>query len=189
MRKISVSLGAALCALAAAAVGAGCSSSVNVGSEPYAVLAPSVFAEDSAGWEGVVASLQARHGAEVLRFDGTPTELEAQLKALSPRYVAVVDVPENIGRDYVIALNQMSRRMDDDPYADFLWGIITGYDAAGAMRMVDDSQEPMVLRTGVATIKELEAANGSMHTPSWMTIRSVCAGRRSPARTPLPIVK
>ena len=158
MRKISVSLGVALCALAAAAVSAGCSSSVNVGSEPYAVLAPSVFAEDSAGWEGVVASLQARHGAEVLRFDGTPTELEAQLKALSPRYVAVVDVPENIGRDYVIALNQMSRRMDDDPYADFLWGIITGYDAAGAMRMVDDSQEPMVLRTGVATIKELEAA-------------------------------
>lgn len=158
MRKISVSLGVALCALAAAAVSAGCSSSVNVGSEPYAVLAPSVFADDSAGWEGVVASLQARHGAEVLRFDGTPTELEAQLKALSPRYVAVVDVPENIGRDYVIALNQMSRRMDDDPYADFLWGIITGYDAAGAMRMVDDSQEPMVLRTGVATIKELEAA-------------------------------
>ena len=158
MRKISVSFGAALCALVAAALTAGCSSSVNVGSEPYAVLAPSVFAEDSAGWEGVVASLQARHGAEVLRFDGTPTELEAQLKALSPRYVAVVDVPENIGRDYVIALNQMSRRMDDDPYADFLWGIITGYDAAGAMRMVDDSQEPMVLRTGVATIKELEAA-------------------------------
>lgn len=93
-----------------------------------------------------------------MRFKSTPMEMEAQLKEFNPRYVAVVDVPENIGRDYVIELNRMSRRMDDDPYADFLWGIVTGYDAAAAQRMVDNSVEPMVIRSGVGSIKELESA-------------------------------
>ena len=155
MNKLLFPLGAALCALFVVAVSR-CTSDVEPDS--YAVLAPAAFAEEAEAWEGVVSSLQQRHDAVVLRFEESPMELEAQLKEVAPRYVAVVDVPENIGRDYVIALNQMSRRMDEDPYADFLWGIITGYDAAGAQRMVDDAQEPMVLRTGVATIKELEAA-------------------------------
>lgn len=140
---------------AASVLAAGCSGAVQ---DPYVVVAPSAFAEDAEQWEQVVSRLQVRHGAEVLRFDAVPTELEAELKQLNPRYVAVVDVPENIGRDYVIELNRMSRRMDADPYADFLWGIITGYDAAAALRMVEHSVEPMVIRTGVATIKELEAA-------------------------------
>ena len=158
MKKMIFPLGAALCALFAAAAAVGCTSSSHNDSEPYAVLAPAAFAEEAEAWEGVVSSLQQRHDAVVLRFEESPMELEARLRELAPRYVAVVDVPENIGRDYVISLNQMSRRMDEDPYADFLWGIITGYDAAGAQRMVDDAQEPMVIRTGVASIKELEAA-------------------------------
>ena len=112
-------------------------------SDPYAVLAPSSFTTDSAAWENVVTSLQERHGAKVLRFANTPMDLEAELKALNPRYVAIVDVPENIGRDYVIALNQMSRRMDNDPYADFLWGIVTGRNASAAQRMLDHSATPM----------------------------------------------
>ena len=127
-------------------------------SDPYAVLAPSSFTTDSAAWENVVTSLQERHGAKVLRFANTPMDLEAELKALNPRYVAIVDVPENIGRDYVIALNQMSRRMDNDPYADFLWGIVTGRNAAAAQRMLDHSATPMEIHTGVGTIKELEEA-------------------------------
>ena len=129
MKKVFFPLGAALCALLAVAVSR-CTSDVEPDS--YAVLAPAAFAEDAESWEGVVSSLQQRHQATVLRFEDSPMELEAQLRDVAPRYVAVVDVPENIGRDYVIALNQMSRRMDEDPYADFLWGIITGCDAAGA---------------------------------------------------------
>ncbi|HJB43973.1 MAG TPA: hypothetical protein IAB87_04205 [Candidatus Coprenecus merdipullorum] len=155
MKRIFFPFGVALCALFVVAVSR-CTSDVEPDS--YAVLAPAAFAGEAEAWEGVVSSLQQRHDAVVLRFEESPMELEARLKELAPRYVAVVDVPENIGRDYVISLNQMSRRMDEDPYADFLWGIITGYDAAGAQRMVDDAQEPMVIRTGVASIKELEAA-------------------------------
>ena len=108
MKKYIFPAAVAFCALSAAFMSVSCVSS-EAESEPYAVLAPVSFAEDSAGWEGVVASLQRMHDAEVLRFDDDPTELEAQLRALNPRYVAVVDVPENIGRDYVIDLNRMSR--------------------------------------------------------------------------------
>lgn len=158
MKKMSFPFASALCAIAAAAaVAVGCTNS-DSGSEPYAVLAPASFPGDSSAWEAVVSALQQRHGARVLRFTESPLELESSLKELYPRYVAVVDVPENIGRDYVIGLNRMSRRMDSDPYADFLWGIVTGYDAEGALRMVEDSQEPMVIRTGVGSIKELESA-------------------------------
>lgn len=35
----------------------------------------------------------------------------------------------------------MSRKVDSDVYADFLWGIITGYDAAAAMKMVNNSTD------------------------------------------------
>ena len=157
MKKSLIAASVAFCSLSAAFLMVGCGSS-KTEYEPYAVLAPVSFAEDSAGWEGVVSGLQRMHEARVMRFKSTPMEMEAQLKEFNPRYVAVVDVPENIGRDYVIELNRMSRRMDDDPYADFLWGIVTGYDAAAAQRMVDNSVEPMVIRSGVGSIKELESA-------------------------------
>lgn len=146
----------ALCAAAVSAVLSGCTQAAEP--ESYAILAPESFAVEAENWEQVVSSLQERHGAQVFRFGKSPVELEEKLKALNPCYVAVVDVPENIGRDYVIEMNRMSRRMDNDPYADFLWGMITGYDAAAARRMVVHSAEPMVIHTGVATIKELEAA-------------------------------
>ena len=123
----------------------------------YVILAPESMKTDSL-WEEAVEKLRARHDAIVLRFDSLPVEAEARLKEIYPRYVAIVDKPENIGRDYVIALNRMSRRMDNDPFADFLWGIITGYDGDAVNRMIDDSAEPMVIRTGVASIKELEKA-------------------------------
>lgn len=156
MNKLLFPLQALACAFAAVVSFSGCRTLQE--SDIYVVAAPVSFPDDSLGWEQVVSVLQHRHNAEVLRFSESPMELEQDLKKLYPRYVAVVDVPERIGRDYVIEMNRMSRRMDDDPYADYLWGIITGYDAAAAMRMVENSEEPMVIRTGVASIKELESA-------------------------------
>lgn len=146
---------AAVCGISAALFSGCCRPSTIA--DTYAVLAPSSFPADTDAWEHVVASLQERHDATVLRFSGTPLDLENELRELNPRYVAVVDCPENIGRDYVIELNRMSRRMDADPYADFLWGIVTGFDAAAALRMVEHSDEPMTIRTATATIKELES--------------------------------
>ena len=123
----------------------------------YVVLVSESVNEDKA-WRDVVETLAERHDAEIILFNKSPREAMNSLKRVNPRYVAIVDKPENIGRDYVIDFHHVSRDIDDDIYADFMWGIITGYDAEAAMRMVDNSAEPLVIKDAVATIMELNSA-------------------------------
>jgi len=123
----------------------------------YVVLASRAVVED-AQWQSVVEALADRHNAEVVCFESMPREAMKQLKRLNPRYVAIVDMPENIGRDYVIDIHHVSRDIDKDIFADFMWGIVTGYDADAAMRMIENSREPLVVKDAVATIMELNSA-------------------------------
>lgn len=124
----------------------------------YMILANRQVVQDSA-WNRVVKALQEKHaGAALAVFEQSPAEALDQLREVFPRYVAVVELPENLHRDYIIDLNCMSRNIDDDIYADFLWGIITGYDAEAALRMVNDATEPLVVKTAVSTITELSSA-------------------------------
>lgn len=120
------------------------------------VASESVMAD--AEWAEVAATLAQKHDAEIATFAAAPREALEQIRDAYPRYVAIVDKPENIGRDYVIDLHKVCREVDDDIYGDFLWGIITGYDAAAAMRMVDNSTEPLLIKDAVATIMELNSA-------------------------------
>lgn len=46
---------------------------------------------------------------------------------MAPRFMAVVARPEEIDRVLVNDLHRLSRRLDDDPYGDCIWGIVTGY--------------------------------------------------------------
>ena len=85
----------------------------------YVVLA-STAVRDDAEWMKAVTALQKRHGAEVFYFEKSPREVEDALKAAYPRYVAIVEKPENLGRDFVIDFHKLSREMDDDIYEDFL---------------------------------------------------------------------
>ncbi len=109
-------------------------------------------------WKEVVNTIALKHNAEVVTFVELPREALDALRSHNPRYVAIVDMPENIGRDYVIDLHMMCREVDNDIFGDFMWGIITGYDAAAAMRMVDNSTEPLLVKDAVATIMELNSA-------------------------------
>lgn len=122
----------------------------------YVVIAGKSVVEDSL-WNKVAQALVQKHEAAFLSYNQAPEEVLPQLQEIRPRYVAIVEKPEYLGRDYVIALNQMSRKVDNDMYADFLWGIITGYDAAAAMKMVNNSTEPLVMKDAVATITELSS--------------------------------
>lgn len=123
----------------------------------YAVIASQDVVADST-WNQVAQVLKDKHQASLLTYQKHLSEVLPQLQQLHPRYVAIVEKPEHIGRDYVIALNRMSRQVDSDIYADFLWGIITGYDAAAALKMVNNSTEPLVIKDAVATITELKSA-------------------------------
>ena len=123
----------------------------------YLVIASECVMDD-AEWAEVANAIASKHDAEVVTFATSPREALEQIKVAYPRYVAIVDKPENIGRDYVIDLHKMCREVDEDIYGDFLWGIITGYDADAAMRMVNNSTEPLLIKDAVATIMELNSA-------------------------------
>ena len=102
----------------------------------YAIVAGPGIADDPQ-WSTVVEALRESHpGARVIRYRDSVREALPALRCAAPRYVAFVDRPERIGRDYIIELNRMSREADRDIYADYLWGVITGYDAEAALRMV-----------------------------------------------------
>ena len=145
-------------ALSAVVMLASCGSKADivVESDYLVVASEAVMADDE--WSAVAETLAARHNADIVTFTSLPREALDAIREAYPRYVAVVDMPENIGRDYVIDLHHVCREMDDDIYGDFLWGIITGYDAAAAMRMVTNSTEPLVIKDAVATIMELNSA-------------------------------
>ena len=113
--------------------------------------------ETDAGWQRVVKALQEKHDAEVVYFEDSPREAIPEIRRINPRYVAFVDVPEHIGRDYIIDLHKMSRTIDDDIYADYLFGVITGYDSDAALRMVHESTTPLVVKKAVVDIMEMNS--------------------------------
>lgn len=123
----------------------------------YLVVVSECVMQD-AEWAEVANTIAAKHRAKIVTFATAPREALEQIRKEYPRYVAIVDKPENIGRDYVIDIHVMCREVDDDIYGDFLWGIITGYDAEAAMRMVNNSTEPLLIKDAVATIMELNSA-------------------------------
>lgn len=125
--------------------------------DSYVVAVSRAVAEDKP-WADVAEALRLKHSADIVVYESSPCELLDTLRSLNPRYVAIVEKPENIGRDYIIDFHHTSRDVDEDIYADFMWGIITGYDAEAAMRMVDNSTEPLLIQDAVATIMELNSA-------------------------------
>ena len=133
------------------------SCSANKSDDSYVVAVSRAVNEDKP-WADVAEALRLKHSADVVVYELSPCELLDTLRSLNPRYVAIVEKPENIGRDYIVDFHHTSRDVDEDIYADFMWGIITGYDAEAAMRMVDNSSEPLLIKDAVATIMELNSA-------------------------------
>ena len=66
----------------------------------YVVLASKAVQQDAA-WMQVVNALKEKHGAEVFFYEKAPRENLADLQRVKPRYVAIVEKPENLNRDYV----------------------------------------------------------------------------------------
>ncbi|MEG2790298.1 MAG: hypothetical protein RSA98_01745 [Odoribacter sp.] len=124
--------------------------------QDYFILAGKEVRDDPE-WNSVVKTLQEKHQASVFYYTKMPREALKELQKSQPRYVAIVEKPENIGKEYIIDLHKLCREVDEDIYADFLWGVITGYNADGAMKMVKNSTEPLVIKSAVSTIMELKS--------------------------------
>ncbi|MBM4037917.1 MAG: hypothetical protein FJ290_05330, partial [Planctomycetes bacterium] len=118
------------------------------GKGSYAVVVSRATFAD-AEWRPVVDALRAKHGATVLIYPGAVAEARAALADAFPRYACFVARPEEAGRDFVVAVHRLTRALDDDPYTDVLWGILTGYEAADALRIARHS-EPLAVRRAAA---------------------------------------
>jgi hypothetical protein len=67
------------------------------------------------------------------------------LRKQFPRFACFVVPPEEVTRDFACQVHRLTRQLDDDPYTDCFWGIITGYDATNALRIAQHAA-PLTIR-------------------------------------------
>jgi len=92
----------------------------------------------------VVEALVDKHHAAVVSYGGPVLDVLPALREKFPRYACFVVQPSEASREFVASVHQLTRRLDDDPYTDCFWGILTGYDAASALRIAKHN-EPLVV--------------------------------------------
>lgn len=125
---------------------AGLCACARAGGADYAVVVSDKTNADPQ-WHAVVEVLREKHHASVLTFGKSVAESLPKLRAQFPRYACFVATPAEATREFVVQVHRLTRRLDDDPYTDCIWGILTGYDAANALRIAKQT-EPLVIRKG-----------------------------------------
>lgn len=123
-------------------------SPVAEGPDYAVVVSESTAATD--GWDDVVNALVSRHAAPVIPFSGAPfpAAVRDELAAFHPRYVCFVAQPPEVTDAFVINVHELTRQLDDDPFGDCLWGIITGARPEDAMRLASASS-PLEIQRGL----------------------------------------
>ena len=114
----------------------------------YAVVV-SVRTQADPAWRAVVTALLKKHRAQVITFNSSVNEVLPELRRLFPRYVCFVTQPEEASRQFVAQVHRLTRQLDEDPYTDCFWGILTGYDAAAALRIAR-LDHPLIVRKAAA---------------------------------------
>jgi zinc protease len=121
------------------------------GSEPapsqppsYAVIS-STDTYDDPSWKKVVEALVAKHEAHRIVYRDSVDEVLEELAERHPRYTCFVARPSEATRSFVTEVHTLTRGLDEDPYIDTLWGILTGYDAACALRIARTA-DPLTVR-------------------------------------------
>lgn len=118
------------------------------------VVVTSLLTAQQPEWKAAADALEAKHKdeARVVRVTAEPSVTNAlkQLRAANPTHVAFVMRPEEVAFPTVVALKRMMRDLDDDPYDDAKWGVVTGPTAVDAKRIAS-SREPREIRTALTT--------------------------------------
>jgi hypothetical protein len=106
-------------------------------------------------WRAVVEALREKHGGPALTFATNIAECQSALRGQLPRYVCFVTRPEEATRQFVAEVHRLARGLDEDPYTDVLWGILTGYDATNALRIARHRAPLTVRKVAAGTDVEL----------------------------------
>ena len=117
--------------------------------DPDYVVVASERCRGTDGWSQVAGALAAKHAADLLVFKDSPEELLPELRRRHPRMVGVVAMPDEAGRARMGEFHRMLRRLDDDPYLDARWGVVTASGWPAAMEMVR-AERPLQISTMLA---------------------------------------
>ena len=116
---------------------------IQEGSEYVVCISEVAYGLD--GWNAAAQELRKKYGGTLIEYGaGAPEAVLPLLRQLRPTHVAFVMLPTACDREFVVQTHRMMRRLDEDPYADALWGIVTGYDASDVLRIARE-KEPLVV--------------------------------------------
>lgn len=123
----------------------------------YAIVSSASTTSDPA-WQRVIEALEAKY-PEAQKFtfaDGEPEKTLGGLRKAHPKYTCFVAKPDEVSRKFVTQVHQLTRSYDEDPYADTLWGILTGFDAENALAIAATTEPLIVERVASGTEVALE---------------------------------
>ena len=123
---------------------------------PTADYAIVISSETAIAWQTVVEALQQKYPGATVITAAQPAEALTSLRACHPRYTCFVAQPDEVNRQFVADVHRVTRRLDDDPYTDTQWGILTGYDLANAVAIARTTEPLTVRRVGSGTEVALE---------------------------------
>jgi zinc protease len=103
------------------------------------------------GWKAVVEKLKSKHQATMVTWKKGPEETLAGLRERMPRYTCFVATPAEATREFVQTVHRFTRKLDDDPYTDTRWGILTGFDAANALAIASEEKPLTISKVGSGT--------------------------------------
>ena len=117
----------------------------------YAIVVSSDTKEKS-DWSEVVSALETKYPkATTIVWNTSPKEVLEALSDIHPQYSCFVARPDEVTREFVASVHRLTRDLDSDPYCDTLWGILTGYDAANALRIASNEQPLTIDRVAAGT--------------------------------------
>ena len=123
------------------------STSTHADDNGYAVVVSADTYADR-NWRPVADALVTKHSGTLITYTGEVTNCRSELAKLMPRYTAFVAEPAELGRVYIADVHRMTRTLNDDPYGDTLWGVVSAATADGALRMAQ-ATEPQTIRTAM----------------------------------------
>ncbi len=117
--------------------------------QPYLVLISKATAAKPE-WKAVADALLAKYEGSVLVEVEDLDDCAPVMREQAARYAVFVAQPEEINYQLTNTIHRAARRIDSDPWGDCMWGIITGYTAADALRIASADQ-PLVIKRSLST--------------------------------------
>lgn len=105
-------------------------------------------------WNKAFHALRKKHeekNVSFIHFEKDIEEVRPFLGKIHPYHTAFLLQPQYASHKNVVKISRMCRDLDNDPYFDTFWGIITGYDEDDAITLINQPSKVVIERVIDAT--------------------------------------